>query len=135
MADVGGSVRVYGLIAAMWIRSTLVYRTSFAAAVLTNFLVTALDFVVIWMMFSQATSIGGYSFAETAFLYGTASVSFGITALLLGSVDDLGLRVRDGSSTRSWCAPPPCSYRWRRTASACVASAVSSRAPWSSAGR
>jgi ABC-2 type transport system permease protein len=107
VADVGGSVRVYGLIAAMWIRSTLVYRTSFAAAVLTNFLVTALDFVVIWMMFSQATSIGGYSFAETAFLYGTASVSFGITALLLGSVDDLGLRVRDGSLDAFLVRPAP----------------------------
>nr|WP_223280987.1 ABC transporter permease [Streptomyces sp. San01] len=107
MADVSGSVRVYGLIAGMWIRSTLVYRTSFALALLVNFLVTALDFVVIWMMFSQATSLGGYSFAQTAFLYGTASVSFGITTFVLGSVDDLGMRVRDGTLDAFLVRPAP----------------------------
>ncbi|MGW5634078.1 ABC transporter permease [Streptomyces sp. NPDC003832] len=90
-------VRAYGLIAGMWIRSTTAYRTSFALTVVGNLLITGLDFVAILLMFSQVDALGGWTLAEVALLYGLAATSFGLADLLLGSMDVLGGRIRDGS--------------------------------------
>ncbi|MFF4187723.1 ABC transporter permease [Streptomyces sp. NPDC001691] len=97
----------YRMIAGMWIRSTLAYRASFAMMLVGNFLVTAFDFVVIALMFSQVRSLGGYSFAEVAFLYGTSTTAFGLANAVLGSIDRLGARVRDGTLDTLLVRPAP----------------------------
>ncbi|MEU3500777.1 ABC transporter permease [Streptomyces hundungensis] len=97
----------YTMIAGMWIRSTLAYRASFVMMLIGNFLVTAFDFVVIVLMFSQVRSLGGYSFAEVAFLYGTSTTAFGLANALLGSIDKLGARVRDGTLDALLVRPAP----------------------------
>ncbi|MFC8421391.1 ABC transporter permease [Streptomyces sp. NPDC057236] len=81
----------------MWVRSGMTYRASFVFTVLGNLLVTGLDFVGILLMFSQVDSLGGWSLPEIALLYGLSVTSFGIADLLLGSMDVLGGRMRDGS--------------------------------------
>ncbi len=90
-------LRAYGLIAGMWVRSGMTYRASFVFTVFGNLLVTGLDFVGILLMFSQVDSLGGWSLPEIALLYGLSVTSFGIADLLLGSMDVLGGRMRDGS--------------------------------------
>ncbi|MGW4021210.1 ABC transporter permease [Streptomyces sp. NPDC005009] len=90
-------LRAYGLIAGMWVRSGMTYRASFVFTVLGNLLVTGLDFVGILLMFSQVDSLGGWTLPEIALLYGLSVTSFGIADLLLGSMDVLGGRMRDGS--------------------------------------
>ncbi|MEV7275917.1 ABC transporter permease [Streptomyces sp. NPDC093111] len=85
------------MVAGMWIRSTLTYRSSFALTLLSSLLVTFFDFVVILLMFGQVRGLGGFSFAEVAFLYGTAGTSFGLADLVMGSLPRMGKRVRDGS--------------------------------------
>ncbi|MFD8232761.1 ABC transporter permease [Streptomyces sp. NPDC059696] len=90
-------LRAYRLIAGMWVRSSMAYRTSFVVTVCGNLTVTGLDFVGILLMFSQVDSLGGWSLPEVAFLYGLSVTSFGIADLLLGSMDVLGARMRDGS--------------------------------------
>ncbi|MET9363166.1 ABC transporter permease [Streptomyces sp. NPDC006632] len=102
-----GAWSAYRMIAGMWIRSTLTYRASFALMLCANFLVTAFDFVVIALMFSQVRSLGGYSFAEVAFLYGTSTTAFGLTNALLGSIDKLGARIRDGTLDTLLVRPVP----------------------------
>ncbi|MFE1440034.1 ABC transporter permease [Streptomyces sp. NPDC058739] len=91
----------------MWIRSTVTYRTSFALTVVGNLLLTGLDFVGILLMFSQVDSLGGWSLPEVAFLYGLSATSFGIADLLLGSMDALGTRIRDGSFDTLLVRPVP----------------------------
>ncbi|MET9732934.1 ABC transporter permease [Streptomyces sp. NPDC006458] len=91
----------------MWIRSTVTYRTSFALTVVGNLLLTALDFVGILLMFSQVDSLGGWSLPEVAFLYGLSATSFGTADLLLGSMDALGARIRDGSFDTLLVRPVP----------------------------
>ncbi|MCX2971083.1 ABC transporter permease [Streptomyces sp. TRM70308] len=81
----------------MWVRSTLAYRASFAMTVVANFAVTALDFVAIMIMFGHVDALGGFAMAEVAFLYGTTSAAFGLADLLLGSMNGVGQRVRDGT--------------------------------------
>ncbi|BFO21885.1 hypothetical protein SHKM778_82730 [Streptomyces sp. KM77-8] len=90
-------LRAYGLIAAMWVRSGMTYRTSFVFTVIGNLLMTGLDFVGILLMFTQVDSLGGWSLPEIAMLYGLSVTSFGIADMLLGSMDVLGARMRDGS--------------------------------------
>ncbi|GAA2396713.1 ABC transporter permease [Streptomyces glaucosporus] len=100
-------LRAYGLVVAMWVRSTMAYRASFAMVVLVNLLVSGLEFVGISIMFSHVDVLGGFGFAEVAFLYGTATTAFGIADLLLGSLQRIGARVRDGTVDTLLVRPAP----------------------------
>lgn len=100
-------LRAYGLIAGMWVRSSMTYRTSFVITVLGNMLVTGLDFVAVLLMFSQVDSLGGWELPEVAFLYGLSATAFGIADLMLGSMDVLGTRIRDGSFDTLLVRPVP----------------------------
>ncbi|GGJ87911.1 transporter [Streptomyces camponoticapitis] len=100
-------LRAYGLIIAMWIRSTMAYRASFAMTAFGNFAATAFDFVAILLMFSHVDRLGGYSLPEVAFLYGAAGAAFGLADLTFGSMDRLGRRVRDGTLDTLLVRPAP----------------------------
>lgn len=100
-------VRAYCFIAAMWVRSTLVYRASFAMMAAGSFASSALDFVAIMIMFSHVDVLAGFSLHEVALLYGLSGTSLGIADLLLGSFDRLGVRVRDGSLDTMLVRPVP----------------------------
>ncbi|MFI1714041.1 ABC transporter permease [Streptomyces litmocidini] len=95
------------MVAGMWIRSTMAYRSSFALTLVTSFCVTFFDFVVILLMFGQVRGLGGFSFAEVALLYGTAGTSFGIADLTMGSLQRMGKRIRDGSLDTFLMRPAP----------------------------
>ncbi|MGW7091336.1 ABC transporter permease [Streptomyces sp. NPDC054874] len=100
-------VRAYGLIMAMWVRSTMAYRASFAMTVFGDFAVTAFDFVTILLMFSHVDALGGYTLQEIALLYGVSATAFGLCDLLLGSMDRVGRRVRDGTFDTLLVRPVP----------------------------
>ncbi len=106
-AGIRASWRAYRMVAGMWIRSTMAYRSSFALTLVTSFCVTFFDFVVILLMFGQVRGLGGFSFAEIALLYGTAGTSFGIADLTMGSLQKMGKRVRDGSLDTFLMRPAP----------------------------
>jgi ABC-2 type transport system permease protein len=101
------AVRAYGLIVGMWVRSTMAYRTSFVLTTLGNFTATLLDFVTIVLMFGNVHRLGGFTLPEVAFLYGACSTSFGIADLVMGSMDRLGRRVRDGTLDTLLLRPVP----------------------------
>ncbi|MFC8129213.1 ABC transporter permease [Streptomyces sp. NPDC057302] len=107
LTQVRDGLRAYRLISAMWIRSLMAYRLSFAMTALGNFAVTAFDFAAILLMFSQVDRLGGYSLSEIAFLYGATCTSFGLADLSLGSMDRLGKRVRDGTLDTLLVRPAP----------------------------
>ncbi|GCB48974.1 ABC transporter permease [Streptomyces sp. NL15-2K] len=100
-------LRAYGLIAGMWIRSSLAYRASFAMTVLGNLLLSGLDFVAILLMFSRVDSLGGYALPEVALLYGLSVTSFGLADLMCNSLGQLGQRVRDGTLDTLFVRPAP----------------------------
>ncbi|MGQ4387883.1 ABC transporter permease [Streptomyces sp. SAS_270] len=91
----------------MWIRSSMTYRASFVVTMFGNLLMTAMDFVGILLMFSQVDSLGGWTLPEIAFLYGLSVTAFGIADLVLGSMDVLGARIRDGSFDTLLVRPAP----------------------------
>lgn len=100
-------LRAYGLIAAMWLRSTMAYRASFVMTAVGNFAATAFDFVAIMLMFSHVDVLGGYTLPEIALLYGAAGTAFGLADLAMGSMDRLGRRVRDGTLDTLLVRPVP----------------------------
>ncbi|MFG2671085.1 ABC transporter permease [Streptomyces sp. NPDC048445] len=100
-------VRAYGLIAAMWLRSTMAYRASFVMTAFGNFAATAFDFVAIMLMFSHVDVLGGYTLPEIALLCGAAGTAFGLADLVMGSMDRLGRRVRDGTLDTLLVRPVP----------------------------
>ncbi|MDX2728410.1 MULTISPECIES: ABC transporter permease [unclassified Streptomyces] len=100
-------VRAYGLIAAMWLRSTMAYRASFVMTTLGNFAATGFDFVAIMLMFAHVDELGGYTLPEIALLYGASGTAFGLADLVLGSMDRLGRRVRDGTLDTLLVRPVP----------------------------
>ncbi|MFD4523140.1 ABC transporter permease [Streptomyces sp. NPDC058470] len=106
-ARVRDGLRAYRMIAAMWIRSTMAYRASFAMTLFGNFVMTGLDFVTILLMFSQVDRLGGYSLPEVAFLYGLGGTAFGLADLGFGTMDRLGRRVRDGTFDTLLVRPVP----------------------------
>lgn len=90
-------LRAYGWIIAMWVRSTMVYRVSFIMLTIGQFVVTGTDFVAIFIMFMHTDTLGGFTLAEVAFLYGASGVAMGMADLLIGSTERVGARIRDGS--------------------------------------
>ncbi|MFJ2814279.1 ABC transporter permease [Streptomyces sp. NPDC087294] len=100
-------VRAYGLITAMWVRSTMAYRASFVLTTLVGVVLTGLDFVTILLMFSRVDTLGGWPLPEVAFLYGMSCVAFGVADLAIGSMDRLGTRVRDGTLDSLLVRPVP----------------------------
>ncbi|MEW1610485.1 MULTISPECIES: ABC transporter permease [unclassified Streptomyces] len=100
-------LRAYGLIVAMWVRSTMAYRASFVMTTLGNLAATAFDFVTIALMFTHVDTLGGYTLPEIALLYGVSATAFGLCDLLLGSMDRLGRRVRDGTLDTLLVRPVP----------------------------
>ncbi|HEY8458054.1 MAG TPA: ABC transporter permease [Actinopolymorphaceae bacterium] len=93
MAD---ALKAFWWIAAMWIRSAFAYRTSFLMLAVGQFVVTSLDFVVIFIMFSHVKSLGGFVLPEVAFLYSTSGVAIGLADLVLGNAERVGQRIRSG---------------------------------------
>ena len=107
VSRLGEGLRAYRLVAGMWIRSTMTYRTSFAVTVVGNLVLTGLDFAAILLMFSQVDALGGWSLPEVAFLYGLSATAFGLADLTFGSMDTLGGRMRDGSFDTLLVRPAP----------------------------
>ncbi|CAL9559385.1 hypothetical protein SUDANB145_04588 [Streptomyces sp. enrichment culture] len=102
-----GGPRAYGMIAAMWIRSTMAYRVSFLITTAASFVTSGLDFVAVLLMFSRVDALGGWSLPEVAFLYGLSAVAFGLADLAIGSMERLGRRVRDGTLDLLLVRPAP----------------------------
>ncbi|MFC7869257.1 ABC transporter permease [Streptomyces murinus] len=91
----------------MWIRSTMAYRASFVMTTFGSFAATFFDFVAIMLMFSRVRALGGWTLPEVAFLYGLSAVSFGLADLVIGSMDRLGKRLRDGTLDALLVRPAP----------------------------
>ena len=107
MAEAHHHARRYLDIAWLWIRAAWVYPTSFIMLAIGNGLITGLDFVGLWIMFSHLDTLAGFSLAEVAFLYGAGALGLGIADTLIGSVERIGTYVRTGRLDQMLTKPVP----------------------------
>jgi len=99
--------RAYLLIARMWIRVSMSYRTSFVVLTLGQLAITGLDFVAIMIMFTNVDTLGGFGLAEIAFLYAGSGICLGLADLVLGNIERLGRRIRMGTFDAMMLRPVP----------------------------
>jgi ABC-2 type transport system permease protein len=87
---------IYRRIVGSRIRSQLQYRLSFALTVTGNLLLSSLDFAAILVLFGQVDALGEWTVSEVALLYGISCVSFALTDLAVGQLDQLPRMIREG---------------------------------------
>ena len=87
----------YWMLVVMWIRSSLAYPASFVLMLVSSMLFTVTDFVAIVLMFSHIDTFGGFTLAQMALLYATASMTLGLADLGTGSIERIGQRIRTGT--------------------------------------
>ncbi|HET9733354.1 MAG TPA: ABC-2 family transporter protein [Acidimicrobiales bacterium] len=88
---------VYRRLVGARIRADWQYRTSFVMFTLSQFLVAALDFVAIIVIFGRVRAIAGWSLYEVLFLYGTSGVSFALADVLISSVERVASHIKLGT--------------------------------------
>lgn len=99
--------RAYRHLLSARIRSDWQYRTSFALYTLAQAVVTALDLVVILVIFDVVPALGGWSVAEVLVLYGFATASFGVADMVISQVETVPRHVVQGTFDRFLLRPLP----------------------------
>jgi ABC-2 type transport system permease protein len=79
------------------IRSQFQYRFSFALDLSGNFLISFVDFLAVLVIFHNVSRLGTWTVHEVAFLYAFSSISFALTDLLIGHLDQFPQKIRDGT--------------------------------------
>jgi len=87
---------VYRPLLASRVRGQLAYPLSFALDVLAQAIGQAIELVVILVLFSRVTSLGGFSADEVLLIYALAGISFGLADLVVGQLDELPRWIRTG---------------------------------------
>jgi ABC-2 type transport system permease protein len=79
------------------VRSQLQYRASFALDVSGAFLISFIDFMAVLVIFHNVHRLGTWSVREVALLYALSSISFALTDLAIGHLDQFPQKIRDGN--------------------------------------
>lgn len=98
-------LRLYGRYASISLRSQLEYRASFVMQACGQFLVTGLEFIGIWALFSRFGRIRGWTLEEIALFYGMISISFALADALARGFDLFGGIVKHGDFDRLLLRP------------------------------
>jgi len=91
------NLQLFLLFARRRIRAQLEYPASFAIEVVTTLAFSFLDFAGILVLFHNVQRISTWSVSEVAFLYATSALSFSLTEMCLGSLDELPELIRSGN--------------------------------------
>jgi len=101
------NARLYFRLAGARLRGQTQYRVSFAFQVASSFTTTFVELLAVLILFRTFTDLGGWSVGEVAFLYGIASVAFGLVELFGGGFDNVSQMVREGGFDRVLTRPVP----------------------------
>jgi len=101
------NARLYFRLAGARLRGQTQYRVSFALQVASSFTSTFVELLAVFILFRTFTDRGGWSVGEVAFLYGIASVAFGLVELFGSGFDNVSQMVREGEFDRVMTRPVP----------------------------
>jgi ABC-2 type transport system permease protein len=94
---VAEAVFVWRRLVGAQIRGQLQYRGSFALDLSGSFLISFLDFFAVLIVFHNVSRLGTWDVHQVALLYAISMISFALTDLLIGHLDLLPQKVRDGT--------------------------------------
>jgi len=78
---------IYRKLIGAQVRAQMQYRASFVLEMIAQFAGTLLDFVVVIILFSRLTALGGWTLPEIGLLYGISSVAFGLADMVIAGFD------------------------------------------------
>ena len=99
------ALRLYGRYAAVSLRGQMEYRASFLMQSAGQMLVTGIEFLGIWALFSRFGHIRGWTLAEVAFLYGLISITWSLTDAVSRGFDVFGTTIKNGDFDRLLLRP------------------------------
>lgn len=79
------------------VRAQAQYRASFIFQVIGAFIFSAIDYVMIVVLFTHLPSLAGWTIGEISFLYGSSYVVFRATDMLMTNLDRLPMLIRLGT--------------------------------------
>jgi ABC-2 type transport system permease protein len=91
------AVLVWRRLVGAQIRSQLQYRLSFALDAFGSFWISFIDFIVILVIFRNVPRLAEWSVHQVAFLYALSSITFAVTDMLIGQLDQFPQKIRDGT--------------------------------------
>ena len=91
------AVLVWRRLVGAQIRSQLQYRFSFALDAFGSFWISFIDFIVVLVIFHNVPRLSAWSEHEVAFLYALSSITFAITDMVIGQLDQFPQKIRDGT--------------------------------------
>ncbi len=88
------------------LRGQMLYPTAFLLRLVSQFLVTVVEFAGVWVLFQRFHHIRGWSFAQVALFYAIASIAFALADGLSRGFDGVGpLFVKTGNFDRLLLRP------------------------------
>ncbi len=100
-------MRIFLRYAKMWLKSQMVYKTSFILLCIGQFFVPFFVFVGLYLLFDRFDTLSGWSFSEIALLYGVVHMAFSISECLVRGFDSFSTLVRTGDFDRLLVRPLP----------------------------
>ena len=96
---------LYRLMVGSRLRSQMQYRESFLVMLVVSFLGVMTEFLAIIILFNRFDELIGWEVGEVAFLYGIASVSFGLAEMFGAGFDGFPELIRRGEFDRVLLRP------------------------------
>lgn len=96
-ADILADLSLYLHLTAADVRAQMQYKASFLINVVGSFFSLLLEFAVILVLFGRFPQMAGWSVGEVAFLYGLASMSFGLAEMVSGGFDRFSTLIVQGT--------------------------------------
>nr|WP_209903242.1 ABC-2 family transporter protein [Brachybacterium sacelli] len=89
------------------IRSQATFRASFAADLAGQVLIVGTEFLELWVILSQVSTLGGMTLPQVAVVYGLGALAFGMADLFFGEIDGLSTAIKSGKLETLLIRPVP----------------------------
>jgi ABC-2 type transport system permease protein len=81
----------------MWSRAAWQYRASLLLTGTAQMLAASLDLAALLVMYSQVTTLAGFTLPQTLYLYGTTRLAFALADVIASGIDTLSDSIRLGT--------------------------------------
>jgi ABC-2 type transport system permease protein len=96
-------------------KASLALRGTFVAQIVFMAINNLLFFSIWWLLLDRFPSVGGYTLADMALLFGVCASGYGVASLVCGGMFQLGRHIGDGDLDALLCQPR--NVLWRALAS------------------
>lgn len=101
----GRSLRLYARYLGISVRCQMEYRASFIMLAIGQLLMTGIEFLTVWALFSRFGGLGGWTLSEVCLFYGVVNISFAFADAISRGFDMFSVTVKSGDFDRVLLRP------------------------------